>query len=89
MRRWLPVYRHAQMRLLLDFQIAPWAVVADLRLPAKARDLILDSGNMIHVSAARIVDHVHIGCGIGRALPWAEVGARVSNLILDAKATQR
>jgi PIN domain nuclease of toxin-antitoxin system len=42
------------MRLLLDTHVALWAVAADSRLPAKARDLILDPDNMIHVSAASV-----------------------------------
>ena len=42
------------MRLLLDTHVALWAVADDPRLPVKARDLILDPGNMIHVSAASV-----------------------------------
>ena len=40
------------MRLLLDTHVALWAGADDPRLPAKARDLIVDASNMIHVSAA-------------------------------------
>ena len=42
------------MRLQLDTHVALWAVVADPRLSANARDLILDPGNIIHVSAASV-----------------------------------
>ena len=42
------------MRLLLDTHVALWAVAAESRLPDRARDLILDSNNIIYVSAASV-----------------------------------
>ena len=42
------------MKLLLDTHIALWAVVDDPRLPAKARELIVEPTNDIFVSAASI-----------------------------------
>jgi PIN domain nuclease of toxin-antitoxin system len=42
------------MRLLLDTDIALWAVVDDPRLPARARALITDTENEIFVSAASV-----------------------------------
>jgi len=42
------------MNLLLDTHIALWAVIDDARLPAKARDLIVDRANDLWVSAASV-----------------------------------
>jgi PIN domain nuclease of toxin-antitoxin system len=42
------------MRLLLDTHIALWAVVDDPKLSIMARDLIIDPGNEIIVSAASL-----------------------------------
>lgn len=56
------------MRLLLDTHVTLWAVAADSRLPAKARDLILDPGNMIHVSAASVWE-IAIKHALARGVP--------------------
>ena len=42
------------MRLLLDTQIALWAILGDARLPRQAQDLIEDRGNDVIVSAASV-----------------------------------
>lgn len=42
------------MRLLLDTHIALWAISDDTRLPARARDLLLEPANEAHVSVASI-----------------------------------
>ena len=42
------------MRVLLDTHIALWALTGSRRLPARARELILDSGNDIYFSAATV-----------------------------------
>ena len=42
------------MRLLLDTHMALWAITDAPKLPPKAKELIADSGNHIHVSAASI-----------------------------------
>jgi PIN domain nuclease of toxin-antitoxin system len=42
------------MRILLDIHIALWALTDSPRLSARARTLILDAGNSIHVSAATV-----------------------------------
>jgi PIN domain nuclease of toxin-antitoxin system len=42
------------MRLLLDTHVALWAVVADERLPPRARELIADPENEVFVSAASV-----------------------------------
>lgn len=42
------------MRVLLDTHIALWAIVDAPQLPAKARDLIADPANYVHISAASI-----------------------------------
>ena len=42
------------MKLLLDTHIALWAVVDDPKLPARARELIVEPTNDVFVSAASI-----------------------------------
>jgi PIN domain nuclease of toxin-antitoxin system len=42
------------VRLLLDTQIALWAIVVDPRLARQAADLIADPGNVVAVSAASV-----------------------------------
>jgi PIN domain nuclease of toxin-antitoxin system len=42
------------VRLLLDTQIALWALLDDARLGQRARDSILDPANEIHVSTATV-----------------------------------
>ena len=42
------------MNLLLDTHIALWAVTDDARLPMRAKDLIVDPGNDVWVSAASV-----------------------------------
>ena len=42
------------MRLLIDTHIALWAIADDRRLSLRARQLLLDSENQVHVSAASI-----------------------------------
>ena len=42
------------MKLLLDTQIALWAVTGDPKLGARAADLIDDADNEVHVSVATI-----------------------------------
>ena len=42
------------MRLLLDTQIALWALTDSSRLSEKARAMILDPGNEVYVSAATV-----------------------------------
>ena len=42
------------MRLLLDTQVALWAITDDHRLPGTARSMIGDRSNQIYVSAASI-----------------------------------
>ena len=42
------------MRLLLDTHIALWAILDDVRLPKKARELIEDLGNDVLVSSASV-----------------------------------
>jgi PIN domain nuclease of toxin-antitoxin system len=42
------------MRLLLDTHIALWALADDPRLPPRARELIADEDNAIHVSTASV-----------------------------------
>ena len=42
------------MRLLLDTHVALWAILDDVRLPKKARELIEDLGNDVLVSSASI-----------------------------------
>lgn len=70
------------MRLLLDTQIALWALVDDPRLGQKARDLILDSDNEINVSTATVWE-VAIKHGLGRGdMPVS--GARAAKLFSEA-----
>ena len=42
------------MRLLLDTHMALWAIADAPKLPTKARELIADAANQIHVSAASV-----------------------------------
>ena len=42
------------MKLLLDTQIALWALTDSPRLPGKAREWILDEGNTVFFSAASV-----------------------------------
>lgn len=42
------------MRLLLDTHIALWALIADARLPAEARELIAEPENEVFVSVATL-----------------------------------
>ncbi len=42
------------MRLLLDTHVALWALLDDARLPERARELIADEDNAVHVSAASV-----------------------------------
>lgn len=42
------------MNLLLDTHIALWAIADSPRLPQRARELILDAGNSVSVSAASV-----------------------------------
>ena len=42
------------MRLLLDTQVALWALLDDKRLPPRGRELIADEGNSIAISAASV-----------------------------------
>ena len=42
------------MNILLDTHVALWAIADSPRLPAKARELILDSRNTLWVSAATV-----------------------------------
>lgn len=70
------------MRLLLDTQIALWALVDDPRLGQKARDLILDSDNEINVSTATVWE-VAIKHGLGRGdMPVS--GTRAAKLFSEA-----
>lgn len=42
------------MRLLLDTHVAIWSLMEPERISAEGRSLILDPGNIVHVSAASI-----------------------------------
>lgn len=42
------------MNILLDTHIALWALLDSVKLPSKARNLILDTGNSIYVSVASV-----------------------------------
>ena len=42
------------MRLLLDTHVALWALLDDVRLPARARALIADEANSVAVSVASV-----------------------------------
>ena len=44
------------MNILLDTHIAVWAITDDPRLSGKARELILDTGNNIYVSAVSTLE---------------------------------
>jgi len=54
------------MRLLLDTQIALWAITDSPRLPDCARSMIMDSANAIYFSAATIWE-IAIKHRLGRA----------------------
>jgi PIN domain nuclease of toxin-antitoxin system len=56
------------VRLLLDTHIALWAIVADVRLPHAAADLIADPRHAIVVSAATVWE-IAIKHGLARGLP--------------------
>ena len=57
------------MKILLDTHVAMWAIADSPEMPAKARDLILDSENNIFVSAASIWE-ISIKHSIGkRSMP--------------------
>jgi PIN domain nuclease of toxin-antitoxin system len=58
------------MRLLLDTQIAIWALVDDSRLPQRATELIADPANAIAVSAASIWE-IALKHALGRGGPNA------------------
>jgi len=66
------------MRILLDTHVALWAIVDDRRLPAEARKLIVDTDNLILVSAASIweiaIKHALARSG-PRAMPISGVRA--------------
>ena len=53
------------MRVLLDTHIVLWALTDDRRLTEKARELIIDPGNTVHVSAACVWE-IAIKHGLGR-----------------------
>jgi len=42
------------MRLLLDTHMALWAIADAPKLPAKAKELIADPANQVHISAASV-----------------------------------
>jgi len=70
------------VRLLLDTQIALWALVDDPRLGQKARDLILDPENEINVSTATVWE-IAIKHALGRGdMPVS--GARAAQLFAQA-----
>jgi PIN domain nuclease of toxin-antitoxin system len=54
------------MRILLDTHVALWAITADERLSATARQLILDSRTEVFVSAASVWE-IAIKHGLARA----------------------
>ena len=53
------------MRILIDTHIALWAISDDIRLPAKARKMLLDLQNDIVVSAATVWE-ISIKYALGR-----------------------
>ncbi len=70
------------MRLLLDTQIALWALTGSARLSALARVLIEDPANEIYVSAASVWE-IAIKYGLGRGdMPVS--GARAAELFTQA-----
>lgn len=59
------------MRLLLDSHIAVWALTNDRRLSAAARELLLDEGSEIWVSAATVWE-IAVKHGLRRgAMPFS------------------
>jgi len=58
------------MRLLLDTHIILWAIVADPKMPERARELIEDETNQIVVSAASIWE-ISVKYALGRRGPNA------------------
>ncbi len=70
------------MRLLLDTQIALWALTDDVRLGETARALILDAGNEVFASAATLWE-IAIKHALGRGdMPVS--GARAAELFHGA-----
>ncbi|SRR5258706_10839815 len=70
------------MRLLLDTQIALWALTDDPRLAAKARQLILNAGNEVFTSVATLWE-IAIKYALGRGdMPVS--GSRAAALFRDA-----
>jgi len=70
------------VRLLLDTQIALWALTGSARLSALARVLIEDPANEIYVSAASVWE-IAIKYGLGRGdMPVS--GARAAELFTQA-----
>jgi PIN domain nuclease of toxin-antitoxin system len=70
------------MRLLLDTQIALWALTGASRLGATAQGLILDPGNEIFVSSASVWE-ISIKHALGRGdMPVS--GARAIELFAEA-----
>jgi PIN domain nuclease of toxin-antitoxin system len=56
------------VRLLLDTHVALWAIADDPKLPDKARALIVDPANLVHVSAASIWE-IAIKHALSRGVP--------------------
>jgi PIN domain nuclease of toxin-antitoxin system len=56
------------VRLLLDTHIMLWWALGDVRLPARARSLILEERNACFVSVASLWE-VSIKSGLGKGLP--------------------
>lgn len=70
------------MRLLLDTQIALWALTGSIRLGALAQGLIEDPANTIHVSSASVWE-IAIKHAIGRGdMPVS--GKRAAELFVQA-----
>ena len=73
------------MRVLLDTHVLLWPLTDDRRLPERAREIIADTDNFVHVSAACLWE-IAIKHGLGKgsmpvapraALTWClEVGYR-------------
>lgn len=64
------------MRLLLDTHVAIWALTAPDLLSRRARDLIADPGNSIHVSAASVWEiAIKFALGKRSAPPFSGVDA--------------
>lgn len=70
------------MRLLLDTQVALWALTDDPRLGSRAREMILNAANEIHVSSASVWE-IAIKHALGRTdMPVS--GARAAELFARA-----